>query len=269
MNNRIRETFDQIHAETELKEQTKHVIAYQIKKHSFRKKSFFKQLAPVMACCLLLLSGFGGYRLYFTRTSIISIDINPSIELNINRFDRVISVSSYNDEGRKLADTADLQFKDYRNAISELLNTENISVYLKRNEMLSISVIGGTEEKSMEMLANIETCISNHSNICCYAGNFDDVQKAHSAGLSVGKYRAFLELQKINPDITVEQIKELTMRQIRNLTDNLPEDGNRPHCNGNPETGGNGNCHRHQNGTEYKQGTPSCPAQDTSAGQEP
>ena len=50
---------------------------------------------PIIACFIFLLFSFSGYGLYFTKTSIISIDINPSIELNINRFDRVISINKY------------------------------------------------------------------------------------------------------------------------------------------------------------------------------
>ena len=46
------------------------------------------RLVPTLACCLLvLLAGWGGHHAYFTPSAIISIDVNPSLELGVNRFD--------------------------------------------------------------------------------------------------------------------------------------------------------------------------------------
>ncbi len=218
MNNRIKETFDNIHAEEELKEQTKKYIAEKTRNYTKRqKKPSYKKLIPVAACFLFFLTVFSGYQLYFTQTSVISIDINPSIELNLNRFNRVISINHYNDDGLKVTDELDIQFMDYRSALDEILKTESIVSYLNQDEMLSISVAGKNEQENREMLDNIETCIPKHQNHCCDIGNYNDVSEAHAAGLSVGKYRAFLELQKVNPDTTVEDVKGLTMREIRDL----------------------------------------------------
>lgn len=39
--------------------------------------------------------------------------------------------------------------------------------------------------------------------------------------LSCGKYRAFLELQLLDPDITPEAVQNMTMREIRELINSL------------------------------------------------
>lgn len=83
MNNKIKETFDSIRAEEELKEQTKKYIAEKTRNYTTpQKKSAYKMIIPAVACFLFLFISFSGYRLYFTQTSVISIDINPSFELN-------------------------------------------------------------------------------------------------------------------------------------------------------------------------------------------
>ncbi len=218
MNNRLKETFDKIYAEEELKEQTKEFIANKTKNYTNSKnKSSYKKIIPAVACFLFLLLGYSGYQLYFTQTSVISIDINPSFELNINRFNRVISINYYNDDGRKVTNDLDIQFMDYKSALNVILKADSIISYLDQDEILSISVAGRNEQESIEILDNIETCIPKHQNHCCDMGNYDDVSEAHAAGLSVGKYRAFLELQKVDPDITVDDVRDLTMRQIRDL----------------------------------------------------
>lgn len=215
MNDRIKQTFDEIHAETELKEQTKDYIAYKTNHYTKQKKIRYSRMIPAVACVLFLI--IGSYRLYFTETSMISIDINPSIELNLNRFDRVISINSYNDDGQELANALDIKNMYYMSAIQEILNTESMAEYLSKDEMLSISVVGRNEEEQDEMLANIETCIPKQHNVSCHKSSYHEAHEAHSSGLSVGKYRAFLELQKVNPDITIDDVKGLTMRQIRDL----------------------------------------------------
>lgn len=251
MNNKLKETFDKIHAESELKTQTKEFIAYKTKNYTSQKKFVSKRMIPIIACFIFLLFSFSGYQLYFAKTTIISIDINPSIELNINRFDRVISINSYNDDGLQLINTIDIQFMNYISALNEILNTESIAMYLNRNEMLSISVAGQNERKSKEILENIEAYIPNQQNICCYMGNLDDVKEAHSVGLSFGKYRAFLELQKVNPDITIDDVKGLTMREIRDLINNSNAE-TPPTSNENTENNGNKHRYRYRHGTNEK-----------------
>lgn len=218
MNNRIKETFEQIHAEETLKE---HTMEYLVQKTQNYKKPYhtaaYKKLIPAIACFVLLLIGFSGYWLYFTQTSVISIDINPSIELSVNRFNQVISIHEYNDDGLELKSTLDIQFMNYKSALNKIVGGEQITAYLNQDEVLSISVVGRTEDESRKMLEAVKTCVPEQKNICCEMSSYDEISAAHAAGLSVGKYRAFLELQKVNPKITADDIKGLSMRQIRDL----------------------------------------------------
>ena len=100
-----------------------------------------------MICCLFLLTGVGGYRLYFTEASVISVDVNPSLELNLNFFDRVISVKGYNEDGENLAEEADVKFLDYKEALEEILYTECVKECMDNEELLLITVAGKDEEK--------------------------------------------------------------------------------------------------------------------------
>ena len=47
--------------------------------------------AALAACLVLAVIGLTGSRLYFEETAFVDIDVNPSIELGINRFDIVVS----------------------------------------------------------------------------------------------------------------------------------------------------------------------------------
>lgn len=243
MNDRLKETFDKIHAEEDLKEKTKEFLARNMNHNKSLQKYFHRYKVPVMACVLFLLVGIIGYQSYFTETSIISIDINPSLGLNVNRFDKVISIRHYNEDGKKLAKSVNVQFMDYQNAVYEIVHTKNVVSYLDKEEILFISVTGQDKQKSQKMMAQIETCMPDRQHMRCSVSNYEEVSNAHTAGLSCGKYQAFLELQKVRPDIEIEDIKGLSMCQIRELTEDPSKEvpsGKEKGCDG------NGHKHRHR-----------------------
>lgn len=50
------------------------------------------------------------------------------------------------------------------------------------------------------------------------------MEAAHEAGLSYGKYMAYLELQALDPDVTPQEVQGMNMREIRNRIEALTED---------------------------------------------
>ena len=130
MNNKIKEAFDQVHASEDLKQHTLDSIYQKTNGFQPRKTFYMRKYAVAMACCLLLFLGASGCYSYFTPVSAISIDINPSVELNINRFDRVINMKGYNKDGEKLADTINVRFLKYSDAIEKILSSDALSAFL-------------------------------------------------------------------------------------------------------------------------------------------
>ena len=232
MNDRLKEAFDGIHAEEELKDKTRAFLAettngYQRKRQLFgiRRMSYGK-MAAVMACFIFLFLGVGGWKIYFTPVSSISIDVNPSMELGVNRLDTVISVKGYNNDGQALLDGLDIKYSGYADALDKILADDTIQMCLARNEEMAISVTGTDEEQSQKILEDVEARTSSHGNIHCYKGNYEITEAAHEAGFSTGKYQVFLELQKLNPDLTAEKARTMTMRQLRDMMSELLEEEN-------------------------------------------
>ncbi len=102
-------------------------------------------LAAAFACLCLLFTG--GYWLYFTPTATISIDINPSIELGVNRFNRVVSVEGYNADGVKLAGELSVQYADYMDALNQVLANDTVAALLDADGVLTITVVGPEGEQ--------------------------------------------------------------------------------------------------------------------------
>ena len=85
MNNRFKCVFDKIHAEEDLKEKTKAYLRSRMLKGRASVSGRIP-LRPLVAVASVLIFIFvtAGFRFYFTPSVVISIDINPSIELGIN-----------------------------------------------------------------------------------------------------------------------------------------------------------------------------------------
>lgn len=214
MNEKIKNAFDSVHAAEELKGRTRDFLFQKTDGYQKKPARMYRRFALAAACLLFAVLCGGGY-LYFTPVASISVDVNPSIELGINRFDRVVSVEGYNEDGRALAGSLHVWLLPYEEALDQILSGESMARYMTPEHFVSITVVGESEEKSGEMLEHVNSCAGYHENVHCSAGSAEEVSAAHEAGLSFGKYQAFLELQALDPTVTPQDVQGLTMRQIR------------------------------------------------------
>lgn len=225
MNNAFKELFGPIRAEEDLKDRTKAFLAERTRDYTKAGTEKRRYPAYAAACVCLLLTLLGGRWLYFTPTAAISIDINPSLELSVNRFDRVIAVTGFNEDGQRLSSALDVKYKNYAQAVEQILHHDSVTALLSDGEVMSITVVGPDGQQSAKLLSGVEACAAGQCNIDCYFAQPEEAAAAHEAGLSCGKYRAFLELQRLDPDITPEAVRGMTMREIRDRIDRLSPEG--------------------------------------------
>ena len=221
----IGSAFDSVHASEALKERTKRAVMQRAAQVEARPRRRTRRgVAYAICAAAILCIVFLGANLYYTPTSTISIDINPSIEMDVNRFDRVIDVRGRNEDGSALASTLDVVNSTYEEAVYELLENETVSSALGSNGLLSIAVIQSDAAQGEEIASFINRCTQNRGNVECYCMDVEDVSEAHSLGLSYGRYRYYLLLHEYDPSITPEQVNSMSMREIRDLLDALGGD---------------------------------------------
>ena len=244
MDNKIRSAFDQIQAEDSLKRETKDFLSRKLYR---RRPSPLRRIVVSAACFLAALLGLGGYFSYVTPVSAVSIDVNPSIELEINLFNKVIDVIGYNDDGAELADSLSVRHMDYLDAVNAILEDQTITACLLEDNLLEITVSGSSEEKAEEM----RDCIASQTNVSenqIYCTDSQEIADAHAVGLSFGKYRAFLAAQAVNPELTVEDAQELTMRELRTIAGSA-QNGSAAGQGTGAGNGGQGSGHGYASGT--------------------
>ena len=244
MDERIREAFSQIRAEDALKRSTSEFIASELEKRKAREKSGRAGAlkAALCAAAALVVIFFGGY-LYFNPVSYISLDVNPSIELELNVFDIVVSATGYNDDGELLAGEVNLKNKKYTDAIEELLESGEISELIESGEELVFTVVS---DDDVEIAEGIRSCGGyEESNATCESASYELREEARSAGLSMGKYREYLRIAQYDPEITPEDCNDMTMRELRELAGSYEsadgQDGDEAETQGETCSNGGGN----------------------------
>ncbi len=247
MNERIKTAFGKVRAGDDIKRKTKIYIAQKTRCYTKRGLSSYRKILSAAAVCLMTLALFVCTGLYFTPTVFIDVDINPSLELGLNRFNKIISVEALNDDGKELMKSLDIKFMGYDDALQSIIENKSVEVLLSENEIMTITVIETDAAQSADILSGAKNCVNGRGNVYCGSASPEEISAARELGLSCGKYRAFLELRELDPDITAETIQGMTMREIRELICSLSGsiDGteNLPVCGGQ-----NTNKHRYRNG---------------------
>lgn len=223
LDNKIQQAFDNIQADPQLIESTKRALAAK------RGKKTRKKTGIMLALACMALSFAAGMRVYAwiqTPISYVSIDVNPSMELALNRLDRVVFASSYNDEGAEILDGLRLKGKKYTNAIKMIMESSAMGAYLTDDPELLLTVAADEDRESA--LETGVTDASRETGHSCHSAstNIENAALAHDSGLSLGKYNAYLLLLQYDSAITVEQCKDMSISEIYALLQQLQQKEN-------------------------------------------
>lgn len=217
MEHEIRSGFDKIHASQELKNHTLQSIQQRL--NPVYKRKFSPALAFGL-CLFFMISGFGGYGLYYSEAAAISIDINPSIELSINRWGRVVGQKAFGADGELVLQHLTLTHMGYEEAVNRLLSSDAVLPYLDEDSIVSVTLETDLR-KEEQYLSQLKACVSqtlsqHHSSVTAEFGcaSSQERKSAHHYGLSMGKYCAIQEVLKADPGASMEEFQNQSMEEI-------------------------------------------------------
>lgn len=252
--------FDAVHAPQDWKEG---VFARMEREAARTRKPFQRRLAVTAALASFVFLIFGGWTCFAMPVSYLNIDINPSLQLGINRLDRVVTVTGYNPEGQQLASSLHLLFLPYADALEEIMNAQDIQQYLEKDLPVSIVVESDDDEKGEELLETVSRCANDHhhGNVSCSHADSGLAQEARELGVPLGKYQVYLELKALDPSITLEEAQSLTMRELRERIAALsPESAQTSPAEGTPPVSSSAAASSMpcENGTNHENETDNC-----------
>jgi hypothetical protein len=178
-----------------------------LQRESFKKKhhsSFRQRAAAIAASAVLVLSLGGGGLAYAMPYGTVSIDVNPSIEYTINRFDRVLRVSGINEDGQAVLEAIDrnkLLNRRIDDAVTATLSQLEEEGYLSGEEDAIVFSSGtGSEAHSASLAASLEEKFSPQAEIYSVAVSREEIETAHKKGTTAGKMRLFDRLAQDSPE---------------------------------------------------------------------
>ncbi|MCH1983275.1 hypothetical protein MCG98_11950 [Ruminococcus sp. OA3] len=219
MGNKFRDAFDTIKANEALKDSTIEFL------QSRRQKATVYKIRPAVckiitaACVTLILTIITGVYFYIqTPVSFVSIDVNPSVELTLNRLDRVRTATAFNGDGEAVLEGISVKGKPYTEAINLIMENADRKEYLTDDAELVFTVAAGNRAKESELRTGIENCHGCKAHGGHSTGTeMEIVSEAHDQGVSIGKYSAYLQLAKYDESMTVEDCHDMTMSEIHRL----------------------------------------------------
>lgn len=220
MDHNMTDYLDSIHASDRLKRKTKAYLRQ--KTHDYgrdtdRLRSSRLRKAACIAAAIVTLAGAGLYRL---PVAYIDLDINPSVEINVNVLGRVISLNGLNPDGAQLVRDIDVSGMPYAEAIQRILISDELEPYISAGSTISISVSGSSVEQSEEMLMDVACrayAVADKETIYCCSADLQTAREARNCGLSTARYQALTKLKQTNPNASPADVQSMTPAEICTL----------------------------------------------------
>lgn len=175
---------------------------------------YVNKVIPMLAAaaaCIAIACGSGAY-LYYTPYTYVSLDVNPSIEYSLNRFDRVLSVKGVNDDGDDMLEQMSLEAlknKPIEEAVTATVNQIKDNGYLDGGDELDDSIVIATSAPNKAHAGDLAERLQKSASqavperqlsVSTFTVEEQVLTQANELGVSPGKLTLISELQQKSPD---------------------------------------------------------------------
>lgn len=178
------------------------------------------RIAAIAACLALVACLIGGVADFLRPVAYVGIDVNPSVELTLNRFDIVVGTHALNDDGQQALDEAPCMWRAFADAARDLDGA--MRAIAGEGAVAEVSIDCDNENRYAALAAQSNNCFGCKGEAHCNRTNAEERQAAHDLSMGVAKYRAYQALQEAGVDISAEECASMSMRELRDL---LAENG--------------------------------------------
>lgn len=198
-----------------------------IMKENNSKKLSKKFIITMASAIAIIVLGSAGAYAYYTPVSYVSLDVNPSVEYSVNRFDRVLKAKGVNEDGRQLIQDLNLNGKSIDEAISQTVDTLIDDGYITDDGTGEIVIATSNDDpaKSEELASELKDTAAEKiaeqgktANIEAMAVGKKRVDEAKDLGVTPGKLNLVEKLKKSSatPDeIDIQQWLNKPVKEIQ------------------------------------------------------
>lgn len=194
-------------------------IYMETEKRSKNKKFIWLGSVCTAVFCLLILGSFY-YNNHFVIQNVIGIDVNPSLELKVNKQNEVREVIANNDDAKKVLQDMDLVGSDANVAVNALIGSMVQLGYLSDlSNSILISVDGKNSEALRVELLNNLNIGDNYSVVSQeIQDNYTDLATKYN--ISEGKVQLINQVIASNPLHTFDELVGLSINELNLLLGN-------------------------------------------------
>lgn len=203
-----------------------------MKKVKQMKKICLSALGVTIAAALAF-GGYAYYKYYKIPTSYIAIDINPSVEIGVSASGRVVTVTPDNADGETIVKGQNIINSSVSDAVSQLITSAARNNFIKNDGSTVISLTGiSNNDKDAAQLVEVSekaasSAVSANKLSAVYYKDTSDLslkKQAEGSGISPGKYKLIKALESLDPNSTVENLKNSSvtdiMKELKKYVDN-------------------------------------------------
>lgn len=204
-----------------------------------RYNNFIKAFGSIAALFLIVFTFFHVMKPQ-EAYAVVSLDINPSIQIEADSKLNIIKVEGVNDDGKKI-DFSDIKNVPLESGIQKIKEKLVEKNYLDTNRDVLVGyafVQNGDNSAYEEDLKGVINSTFNTEQVVYVKGDKDDVTEAKTQGISLGRYEAASRVadQEIKEKIGTAPVKDITasIKDSENFTEgNIKDekDNNAPAIN--------------------------------------
>lgn len=193
--------------------------------------------AAVAAACICLVFTGGGACYYHMENgrveSVIGIDVNPSVEISINRKERVLEARALNEDAAAIMEGMDLKGVDLNVAVNAVVGSMVTHGYLDDlDNAILVTVSNDSVRKAKELRASVvgdveRTLKENQVEAVVYDQQVIEDEEmealAREYGISYGKAYFLKELIDQNDSLDIKDMEELSSMTMEEIAHRITE----------------------------------------------
>lgn len=212
------------------------------KMNKVKKKSYYAVIAAAAAFALIFGGAFGAF-MYNRSTAVdtvISIDVNPGVEIHLNKNEKVVSVDATNDDGMKILTDRQYNGLKIEDTLASIVAdmTEKGYIDANKNSVL-VCVKNGDQAKCEQLRERLSKCVEGCfkdaavlSQSVSGEENVSELAKKH--GISEGKALLIKEILEQNELLTADDIAKLPINDLNLIVSTNGMKLHKTNCNGTP-----------------------------------
>ncbi|MFP4457627.1 MAG: PepSY domain-containing protein [Clostridia bacterium] len=194
-----------------------------------KKKRSFKPIYALASISLVFIFIFVLLYQSSAIASQIYLDINPGIEISLNKSDKVVDIEADNMDERIL-NSLDYQGKDLYKVMGKLLDELKVNGYINKDKnaiLLSIESQNVDKKRvQMEQLNELihEYFIDNDLSLVLLRQEIQEDDEMNETNVSKGKRTFVKNLVQLEPDLESEELMEMSLEELIKLSQEISLD---------------------------------------------